>query len=645
MHTPARRCRTPWPRAAWCPLFLFVLTAPVAAQRETTGGRDSAAATPRGRYDAGWLHTLLLNRGHRELWSTPVRTAILDLDRFAGGLTLEGPGGGQQTASLRFRGADRRSYAFRSIDKDASRTLDPTLRRSVAAAVLQDQIGSLLPTGALVVQRLLDAADVLHATPVLRIMPDDPRLGEYRAQFAGLLGLIEERPNEAEDGDSGFAGATRVTGSERFFERLEEDPRNRVDARGFLTARLLDFLVGDWDRHPDQWRWAAFEEGDSVRWLPVPRDRDWAFARLDGLLVRAAGFAFPGYTGFNANAPNAYRISWNGRALDRQLLAELPKEAFDSTAQWLRARITDAVIDEAIAQLPPEHRVRIGEELAAALRTRREQLPRLAGDFHDLLAGWVDVKTTDAAESARFERRSDGTLHLRVTAGERHVFERTFSPDRTREVRLYLQGGADTAVVSGDGPDRIVVRIIGGGGADAFRDESSGAGIRIYDHRGDNTFAVARRTRVDTTTWDDPGSGPHDPPGASPRDWGSWWVPIPTFGLEPDIGLLFGLGGTRYGYGFRVLPWRSRLSIGLAVSTSGVVRGSLAYEQKFFDTPLWSRSTFRGSALEVDRFHGFGNQTALEGDDDFYHARRRTATLERSRNCGPARMSRSVRVR
>ena len=30
-------------------------------------------------------------------------------------------------------------------------------------------------------------------------------------------------------------------------------PDDRVDARAFLTARLFDLLIGDWDRHADQW--------------------------------------------------------------------------------------------------------------------------------------------------------------------------------------------------------------------------------------------------------------------------------------------------------------------------------------------------------------------------------------------------------
>ena len=155
--------------------------------------------------------------------------------------------------------------------------------------MLQDQIAALFPLSAMVVAPLLDAADVLHADPTLVVMPSDAALGEFQDEFGGLLGWIEVRPDEGPDGEPGFAGSTRVAGSDSFREHLEESPDERVDALGYLRARLMDLFVGDWDRHPDQWRWAAFEdEGGGTLWRPIPRDRDWALSHIDGLIFRTA---------------------------------------------------------------------------------------------------------------------------------------------------------------------------------------------------------------------------------------------------------------------------------------------------------------------------------------------------------------------
>ncbi len=160
------------------------------------------------------------------------------------------------------------------------------MRQTFVAWAQQDQISGIFPMAALVVAPLLESVGLLHSDPTLVVMPDDPRLGEFRDEFRGLLGFIEERPDEGPDGEPGFAGSTRVISSERLFERLEEGPDNRVAAEDFLRARLMDMFVGDWDRHPDQWRWAGFEDGDHLVFRPVPRDRDWALARLDGFILR-----------------------------------------------------------------------------------------------------------------------------------------------------------------------------------------------------------------------------------------------------------------------------------------------------------------------------------------------------------------------
>ena len=56
--------------------------------------------------------------------------------------------------------------------------------------LVQDGISAAHPFGALVAAPLLDAVGVLHVDPQLRVMPDDPRLGEFRAEFAGMLARL-----------------------------------------------------------------------------------------------------------------------------------------------------------------------------------------------------------------------------------------------------------------------------------------------------------------------------------------------------------------------------------------------------------------------------------------------------------------------
>ncbi len=402
------------------------------------------------RYRAGWLHRLLLGSHYRDLWATPLSVEVLDLTTYAGGLTPDTCGGRRQTKSVRFRGADRHEYSFRSVDKDPTLALPPDLRRSFARELVQDQISSAHPGAPLVVAPLLDATGVLHATPTLYVLPDDPRLAALGCVPAGTLGMIELRPAAASDEDSGFAGAEDIASTQKLFNRLERSANDRIDAREFLAARLLDVYIGDWDRHQDQWRWARYDEGKRHWWRPIPRDRDQAFARLDGLLVQLAGVYYPQVIGFDDEYPSLYRLTLTGDVLDRRLLVGLERPVWDSTAAALQARLTDSVIDRAVVRLPVEYRRGSGAHLARALRRRRDHLPEAARQFYQLLASDVDVHATDDADTASFDRQPDRIV-LRLHARGAPYFSRTFAARETNEIRLYLHGGNDRVVVRGAG--------------------------------------------------------------------------------------------------------------------------------------------------------------------------------------------------
>src|SRR5690348_17674967 len=179
----------------------------VAAQTGTPPAAQAETVAAGVRYGAGWLHRLLLGAHYRDLWTTPLRVSVLDLGGFAGGLTPQRRGGGRETKSLRLQGANGRVYAFRSVDKDPTAALPPDLRQTFITGVVQDQISSSHPAGALVVAPLLDAAGVLNAAPQLFVMANDPRLGTFRPEFGGMLGQLEERPPKDAEDEPEFGGA------------------------------------------------------------------------------------------------------------------------------------------------------------------------------------------------------------------------------------------------------------------------------------------------------------------------------------------------------------------------------------------------------------------------------------------------------
>jgi len=594
--------------AAAC--LTLATVSPAGAQNAEPIGSDTVTVAAQEGYRAGPLRRLFFGSDYRSLWATPMRVPVLDLARYAGGLTPIQRGGGQQTKSLRFSAADGRQLQFRSVDKDPQAILPPELRETLAADIVQDQISAAHPVGALVVSPILDAVGVLHADPRLAVLPDDPRLGEYREEFAGMLGILEERPDE-NDGDlAAFQGASAVVGTPRMLERLEED-LEVVDSRAFLAARLTDLFLGDWDRHADQWRWARFGETREDSWKPIPRDRDQAFVRFDGFFPWVARGFFPQLVRFDETYPSMVGLTWNGRDLDRRLLSNLEWQVWDSVAAELQGQLTDGVIDAALDRLPAEMRALDDGTLRRRMIARRDGLGDAARRFYELLAEEVEVYATDAPEVVDVEGLSSSELRVTVTARESgmgpvEVFRRTFSALETEEVRLSLRGGADSVRVHGV-RSAVGVRIVGGGGSDVMIDEAGGA--HFYDTGGETSFVTTSGTTVDTRDF--------EPPPVSPsplnRDWGSWTRFPVQIGFEPDVGFMGGLSIEHYDFGFRRVPHATALkAAGMWGTTPGAYRVDVEVSVYRENSGMHGLLQGRASGLEILRFHGFGNETAAD---------------------------------
>ncbi len=489
---------------------------------------DSLTVIPGPEYKAGGLHEFLFGKHYRDLWIAPTKVKVLDMRTFAGGLTPIKQGGGFQTKSLRLQGANGKLYAFRSINKDPKKVLPPELQDTFAADIIQDQISSSNPASALVVDVLADALGVLHPKPVIVLLPDDERLGQFRESFAGILGTIEDYPAAGDDGTAGFGGSDKIVSTIKFFETLEKDNDNLIHARAMLTARLLDVFVGDWDRHIDQWRWARFKEDGRNSWYPIPRDRDQAFARFDGLFPKIGAAAITQFENFDDRFHHMPSLTFAGRFIDRRLLVSLNKQSWDSIAGSVTRTLTDEIIERAVRSLPPEYYNLRGEWLAKALKSRRDSFRKAVDEYYAILAEYVDVHFSDKAEFVEIKRLDDERVEVvarqKKKSGELgdEIFRRIFRADETDEVRLYLYGGDDKCVVTGKVESSIVVRVVGGGGDDELVDESLVRGVLwgiipfipqaerctfFYDDKGENEFVAGPSCKVNKSNYEPPAIG------------------------------------------------------------------------------------------------------------------------------------------
>ena len=594
-------------------------------------GATEHTVVPGARYEAAGLKRWFLGGAYRELWTTPVEIPVLDLEGFAGGLTPLETGGYGQTFTLELRGADGLEYAVRSLDKDPTRRLEPELQGTVVAAIVQDQTAAFLPTAGLVVDPLLAAVGLLHPEHRLVVVPGDPGLGEFREEYAGLIGMLVDRPQEREGDQPGFAGSARVVNTDNFLEALGEGRCERADAREYLAARLIDMLVGDRDRHAGQWMWARFPDGDDCFvWRPIPEDRDQAFIYNDGFLMSLYRRVRPQQVKFGPDYPSLVGLTFNGWELDRRLLAELEEPAWADAADRVARAVTDPVIEAAVRRLPPEHYALRGDFLERSLKSRRDALREEALAYYRMLSRQPEITATDHAELATLEHLPNGDLEVTISdregpRSEAPRFSRTFHRGETGEVRVYLEGGDDVVEVRGGAGD-VRVRAIGGGGNDLFRNASAaGRGsTRFYGARGEDAFegraAVDRRPFV-------------RPPSSNlvhryALDWGGMSRYFPVLSYSPDLGLYAGAiaGFTRYG--FRKVPWSSEHSLRAGITSTGP-EFLLAWDARFRER-VGSADAVIGleySGLRVLHFHGFGNETTRDAGSAFYRVEQREMIL------------------
>jgi hypothetical protein len=602
--------------AATAATALALAAGGAAAQRDTTvvAGKE---------YAAGGLRKRMVGSSYRDLWTAPVRVPVLDPSTFAGGLTPTEEGGGNQTRSLRFRGADGREYAFRSVNKEQQRALPRDIQGTFTGRLLQDQVSSIVPGSHPVVAVLEEAAGLLHAPPRMMVMADHPALGEFRAEYAGMLGYLEERPDE--DSAVPFAGAADIVDTDDMVEEAQASPAHRIAREEYLRSRLLDILIGDWDRHEDQYRWARFDTRDGGHvWRPIPRDRDYAFVDYDGLLIDVARKRISKAVRFGERYPSnfvAYLL--NPRFMDRRLLGNLSREAWDSVARDLQARLGDDDIDRAVAALPAEYRALRGEQLRRILRARRDSLPQAARLFYRHAAEEPEVHATDVDDRVVITRNADATVDVaffRLHDGEPEAapyFHRVYYPRETREVRVFMHGGNDRLRVHGPGRS-MTVRVIGGPGNDRFEDESRGKTV-FYDHEGSDDFREGRHTTVSTR--------PYTPPevtrgafrgSAGYRDWGRTTSLFRTYvGTRPRVGVVVGGGPFFQRYGFRKEPYARRTNLRVLYAPLanrwGVELDATRYRTA---SPDHFRLIARATEMEQERFYGYGNDAPLrEGAD------------------------------
>jgi hypothetical protein len=570
---------------------------------------DSITAVGYKGFLAGGFQRWLLGANYRKEWAVPIRVKVFDMT----GWTPIQRGGGNQTRSLRMRNAQGKEYVLRGVEKYVTDAALPTalVGDPLVKDLVTDGVSASYPYAALSVPPFAEAMHVPHANPVLVYMPDDPRLGKFRSDYGNLFALFEER----EPGNG-----KKTYNFEDLDKKLQGDNDNTVDQQRVLRARLLDMFFMDFDRHEDQWRWEADDNGKGKLFAPVPRDRDQPFFINEGVIpwIVGSAWAAPQLQGFRAKARNIDTYNFNARNFDHNYMTGLTREDWRRTAESVLAVMTDSLIEASLKLQPAAIHSYSMQSIIDKLKARRKYYLQEMLTYYRFLSETVTIYGSDKRELFDVERKGDSVVTVIVykmnkdgEAGKK-LFNRTFFAGETKEIRLYGLGGDDQFHTHGNG-NAIRVRMIGGQGNDVYKTEPGArAGkTKIYD--------------LSTEKNEFTGDGPHraflskDPSVIGVNKLGFKYdvvAPLLDAGYNPDDGVSLGVGFRYTVQGFHKDPYKQLHTLVLdhALATKAYAfRYDLEAIHAIGSLDLLLHTSARAPNNTIN-FFGFGNQSVYDKD-------------------------------
>jgi hypothetical protein len=317
-----------------------------------------------------------MGKNYRDTWSTPVKLPLFTLA--STGFRIDSLGGSKQTNSLYLRDINNNSWVLRSVNKDVKKGIPGFLRITPFKGYKQELISAAHPYAALIAAGLARSTGIIAADPVYFYVADDTALGPQRSLFANTVCMLEKLDPTPDQ------SLTIKTDSAT---QLRENAGYKIMQKELLKARLLDMVMGDWDRHEDQWRWGIRNSGSARYIYPVPRDRDHALFYTRGLIPAFMKLTFePHLVGFNKNGNGLKKLNRKARSLDKMFLNELNRNDWETITREFQSELSDEVIDASVNRLPPEIAAIDGHIIQQKLKSRRDRLFAQAMRYYDYLS-------------------------------------------------------------------------------------------------------------------------------------------------------------------------------------------------------------------------------------------------------------------
>ncbi|HJP64076.1 MAG TPA: BamA/TamA family outer membrane protein [Mucilaginibacter sp.] len=517
------------------------------AKTITPPAADSVVVRVHPAYDSvGGFHRAIFGENYRKEWAAPVKLPYLKISQLHGGLTPEKQGGGFQSHSLRLLDPTGKEWVIRTVEKDPTKLLPDELVQTFAFGLLDDATSAQHPFGSLIVPPLADALHIPHSNPIIGVVAPDPNLGQYASTYIGKVCLFEERePNGKSDN------------TEKMQKTLQSDNDNHFDGRSYVKARMLDVMIGDWDRHEDQWRWQRGKDKDgNVMYTAVPRDRDQSLYTREAIQdVASSRWILPPLQGFDGEISDQRYSMYKSKFMNAY-----PESKF-SYAEWMKiatevkAALTDEVFETALHRLPPEiYRIR-HDELMRKFKKRRENFLPAMDQYYHFANRVADIRLSDKNEQVEITDAPNNGLTITAMKINKKgklrdtLLKEIYDPAITQEIRLFTADGEDHVTLNTSHTD-IKLRLVGGEGQKEYEVINSNNKVKLYGKPANHTF-IGDSTRFRTHFNNDTATT-----AIHNSNLYSVWMPLVTANVNRDDGFLLGLGFRYTGQsGFRKFPY------------------------------------------------------------------------------------------
>ncbi|WP_291138555.1 metallophosphoesterase [Flavobacterium sp. UBA7663] len=529
------------------------------------------------------FYSFLWGNRYRKYYSTPITAKVVTLDTLLGGLTPIRKGGGTQSRTLRLKAKDGKQYVMRAMKKSAVQYIQASMfknqyvqkqfENTASEDLVKDVFTGAYPYAPFVIGTLSDAIKINKLNSKLFYIPKHEALGQFNAEFGDELYLFEEHPADGNLSleDENFTG--NIYSTYDVFGKIHENENQVVDEKEYIRARLFDMLIGDWDRHQDQWRWLEFNEDNKIIFKPLPRDRDQAFSIMsDGFILSAAVKLIPMaklLRKYDDDLADVKGFNIEPFPLDKAFVSHLNEQDWKEQVAFIQSNITDEIIDDAFSNVPSELNDQTIVDIKMILKERRSNLQKIADRYFSLLSKYAVVTGTNKKDIFLIRSLDNNDIEVSIQRKKKDnsneiYFTTIYKANVTNEIWMYGLDDDDSFEMIGKS-NKIKIRLIGGQNNDKYI-IPNGKNIVVYDYKTKkNDIALAKKATLKLSDSYDINTYDFKKVKTSQNQF------IPIIGANPDDGLKIGFNNTFTNYGFERNPFTSQHQLKAAYyfATSG----------------------------------------------------------------------------